>query len=70
MSVAKVIELLAEGNTIESAVESAASNAAKTIDNVQNVYVKDIQAVIENGRVTKYRVNTKVTFVVNENERS
>ena len=64
MSVAKVIELLAEGSTIEEAAESAVSEASKTLSDVKHVYISEIQGLVENGQVSKYRVNCKVTFVV------
>lgn len=64
MSVAKVIEILSEGETLESAVEAAVNEAAKTVRNVKNVYVEGFQAIVEDSKVVKYRVNAKVTFVV------
>ena len=64
MSVAKVIEILAEGDSIEAACESAVAEASKTVKNIKNVYVSDMQAIVENNQVQKYRVNAKVTFVV------
>lgn len=64
MSVAKVIELIAEGNSIEDAVDDAAKQAAKTVRKVRSIYVDGIQAIIKDGGVDKYRVNCKVTFVV------
>lgn len=64
MSVAKVIEILAEGNTLESAVEAAVNEASKSVRNVKNVYVEGFQAIVEDSKVVKYRVNAKVTFVV------
>ncbi len=64
MSIAKVIEVLAEGNSIEEAMEDAVAQASKTIDNIKHLYVNDIQAQVENNLITKYRVNTKVTFVL------
>jgi dodecin len=64
MSVAKVIEILAEGDSIEAAVESAVREAAKSVRNIRGVYVNDIQALVDGESVTKYRVNAKVTFVV------
>jgi flavin-binding protein dodecin len=64
MSIAKVIEVIAEGNTIQNAVEAAAEDAAKTVRNVRHVNVDNIQAIVEDGRVIKYRVNAKVTFVL------
>jgi flavin-binding protein dodecin len=64
MSIAKVIEVLAEGDTIENAVESAVEEAKNSVRNIRQVYVKNIEARVEDGEVTKYRLNAKVTFVV------
>lgn len=64
MSIAKVIEVLAEGTSIEEAVEAAVTDASETVRNIKHVYVSDIQAFVENGSIQKYRVNCKVTFVV------
>ena len=66
MSVAKVIELISEGATVEEAVSKAAAKATKTLRNVTAVNVKNIKALVENGKVVKYRVNTKVTFVLED----
>lgn len=64
MSVAKVIEILAEGDTLEDATESAVEEASKTVDNIQNVYVDDYRAIVRDGEIQTYRVDAKVTFVV------
>ncbi len=64
MSIAKVIEVIAEGKTIDDAVQNAASEAGKSVRNVKTVFVDSIQALIDDGKVKKYRVNCKVTFVV------
>lgn len=66
MPIAKVIELISEGATIEEAVSKAAVKATKTLRNVTAVNVKNIKALVENGKVVKYRVNTKVTFVLED----
>lgn len=42
MSVVKVIELIAEGKSIEGAVESALTAATKTVRNIKSIYVEDI----------------------------
>ena len=63
-SVAKVIEVIAEGKSIEDAVENAAKEASKTLNNVKSVYVEGIKAEVEDGEIKKYRVNAKVTFVL------
>ncbi len=64
MAVAKVIEILAEGKSIESAIENGVEEAGKTIKNIWSVYVENVQASVNDGEVSKYRVNCKVTFVV------
>lgn len=64
MSIAKVIEVIAEGANIEEATESAVAEASKSIRDIKHVYLDGIQAIIEDGKVSKYRVNAKVTFVV------
>jgi len=66
MSIAKVIEVLAEGDSIEAAVESAVSGASKTVKHIRSAYVNDIQAIVRDQGVIKYRVNVKLTFVVDE----
>lgn len=64
MAIAKVIEVQAEGDTIEAAVEAAVSGASSSVRGVQNAYVRETEAIIEDGRVSHYRVNAKITFVV------
>jgi hypothetical protein len=63
-SVAKSIELLAEGDTLEDATEAAVEEASKTISNIKNVYVDNYRAVVEDGEVQAYRVHAKITFVL------
>ena len=66
MSIAKVIEVLAEGDSIEAAVESAVQEASQSVRGIRHVYINEMQAVVENNQITKYRINAKVTFVVNQ----
>jgi len=64
MSIAKVIEVLAEGDSIEAAIQSAVTEAADTVRGIRHVYVEGVQAIVEDDEVVKYRVNAKLTFVV------
>ncbi|MCK4622496.1 MAG: dodecin domain-containing protein [Desulfuromonadales bacterium] len=64
MSVAKVIEIHSEGKTIEAAAELALSEAAKSVEGIKNIYIQDLQAVVEKNKIIKYRINAKLTFVV------
>ena len=64
MSVAKVIELSAEGETIESAIDNAVEAASKSIKGITGVNVENIKAMVDDNRVTSYRVLCKVSFIV------
>jgi dodecin len=64
MSIAKVVEVLAEGDSIEAAVQLAVSEAAETVRGIKHVYVEGVQALVEGDVVVKYRVNAKLTFVI------
>ncbi len=64
MSLAKVIEVLAEGSTIEKAMESAVEEASRSVHNIRGVYLKDVQAIVKDDAIAKYRVNVNITFVI------
>ena len=66
MAIVKVIEVLAEGDSMEGAVQSALKEASQSVRNISEVYVKDFQAIVEDNRVTKYRVNAKVSFLIDQ----
>ncbi len=66
MSIAKVIEVLAEGDSIENAFESAISDASPTVRSIKHLYVEGVQAIVEDNQVKKYRINAKITFVVED----
>ena len=64
MSIAKVIEVLAEGESIEAAIQSAVTDAADTVRGIKHVYVEGVQAIVEEDMVVNYRINAKLTFIV------
>lgn len=63
-SVVKVIELISEGPSIDAAIKSAVTEAAKTIKEIKQVNVQHVEALVEKNNVTKFRVNVKVSFIV------
>lgn len=66
MAVAKVIELTAASNTgLQDAVESGLAKASETLNNIDGAWVQEIKVVCKDGKVTEWRVNMKVTFVLN-----
>lgn len=65
MSVAKVIELTSESpESFEHAIERGVERATTTIDNVQSIWVNQMKAEVDDGAVSAYRVDMKVTFVL------
>lgn len=65
MSVVKVIELIAQSNeSWEAATQDAIDQAAKTIKNIESVYIQEFKAIVENNKIAAYRVNVKVSFLV------
>ncbi len=63
MSVLKVVEILGNSNvSFEDAVQNVINEAAKTIKNIKSVYVKEMQATVNENKIVEYRVNTKVCF--------
>ena len=65
MGVVKVIELLADSTeSWEAATQAAVTEASKSIDNIESVYVKNFQAIVDGNKCTKYRVNVLVSFKV------
>jgi flavin-binding protein dodecin len=65
MSVVKVVELLAQSEeSWEDAARQVVAEATRTLRGVTSVYVKEFQATVENDRVKNFRVDAKVSFVM------
>jgi flavin-binding protein dodecin len=65
MAVARVTEIIAGSKkSFEDAVEQGVARAAKTLKNVEGAWVQDMKVKVEKGRIVEYRVNLKVTFIL------
>jgi len=65
MSVAKHIEITAESpKSFQAAAEAGIAKAAETLKGIRSAWVKSQQLVVKNNKVTGYRVNLKVTFIL------
>ena len=65
MATMKVIEVMSESTeSWEDATQSGVSDVCKSVNGVNSVWVKDQSAVVEDGKITKYRVKLKVSFAV------
>ena len=69
MAVVKVIEIISESEKgWEEAAQEGIANTSQTVRNIQAAYVKEMQAKVENGKISKYRVNLQISFLVEGTE--
>ena len=67
MSVAKVTEITSSSTkSFEDAIEEGVKRASKTLDDITGAWVQDMKVDIEDGKITTYRVNMKLTFVLKD----
>jgi flavin-binding protein dodecin len=67
MSVARVTEITASSTkSFEDALQEGVARAVKTLKNVEGAWVQEQTVKISDGRITEYRVNIKVTFVLED----
>jgi flavin-binding protein dodecin len=65
--VAKVTEIIASSKkSFEDAIVKGIARASKTLKGVQGAWIENQKVVVSNGKVTEYRVNMKVTFVLKD----
>lgn len=65
----KVIEVLAQSEkSWDDAAKVALEEASKTVRNIQSIYVKEMQAVVEDNRIVKYRLNAKISFLLERDD--
>lgn len=69
MAVVKVIEVICEGNTVENALKSGVEEAALTVKFIKQINVEHIEALVEHDKITKFRVNAKISFLVKDSDR-
>ncbi len=67
MSVARVTEITSSSTTsFEDAIQSGIARATKTLKNVEGAWIQEQTVAIENGQIKTYRVNMKVTFILDD----
>ena len=65
MKVAKVFEISAESDvSFEAAIHNGIAKASESVHNIKGAWVKEQKVNVEDGRVVRYRVDLKVTFVM------
>ena len=66
MSVAKVIEIISTSKvSFDDAIKQGVARASDTVNEIAGAWVKDQSVDVTDGKITKYKVTLKVTFVLN-----
>jgi dodecin len=65
MSVARVVEISSTSTkSFEDAIVQGIDRANKTLRNVKSAWVKEQEAEVNDGKVVAYKLNMKVTFIL------
>lgn len=67
MAINKVIEVISSSDkSFDDAAQKAVNEAAKSVKNINSVYVKEMNAKVENNKIVSYGINAKVAFDVEQ----
>jgi len=67
MAIAKVTEITASSSkSFEDAIQQGIARADKTLDKVKGAWIQEQTVAVDNGKISEYRVNMKVTFVLKD----
>ena len=68
MSVAKVTEIIASSpKSFDDAIKMGVARAQKTLKNLKSAWIQKQQVELnDDGQITEYRVQLKITFVLVE----
>lgn len=67
MSVAKITEISCSSTeSFDDAIRQGVERASKTLDGVQGAWVSEMKVDVEDGKVTDFRVNLRVTFILKD----
>jgi len=67
MKIVKVIEVIASSDKgFTEATQEAIKEASKTVKNIKSIYIKEMNANVENNEIVSYAVNAKISFEIEE----
>ncbi len=65
MTMLKVLEMLAQSDkSWEDAAQNAVNEAAKSVRGIKSIYIKELEANVEDGKINQYRINAKISFTL------
>ena len=67
MSVARVVEITSTSKkSVEDAISHGIARANKTLREIRSAWVKAQEVQVDGGKITAYKVNLMVTFVLED----
>ena len=61
----KVVEVIGVSDKgFTEATQNAVAEASKTLKNIKSIYVKHMNANVENNEIVSYAVNAKISFEI------
>jgi dodecin len=64
-TIVKVIEVIAQSDKgFDDAARNAVREAAKTVKGMKSIWIDNLSGEIEGDRIVNYRVNAKISFVL------
>ena len=62
MAMLKVIEK--SDKSWKDAAQRAVTQASKTVRNIGSIYLKNLEATVEDGKIRAYPINGKISFLL------
>jgi flavin-binding protein dodecin len=67
MAIASVTEITSSSSkSFEDALKEGIKRASKTLKNVKGAWVQEQKVIIDDGKIVEYRVNMKISFVLED----
>jgi dodecin len=67
MSIVRSIEVIAQSpNGFDDACRQAIKEASTTVRGIRSFWIKNAECLVEHDQITMFRVNGKVSFIVEE----
>ena len=65
MGIAKDVEVNSSSQkSFEDAIQTGISKVTETVKNVQGAWINEQKVIIQDNKITEYRVNLKISFLV------
>jgi flavin-binding protein dodecin len=64
-SIVKVVEVIAQSEkSFDDAARQAVREAATSVRGIKSIWIENFSGVVDGDRIVEYRVNAKVSFLV------